>query len=364
MPRVVIDARMSGTSTGRYVDKLIEYLHKLKPDFEVVILAKSGRLDFFRRLAPAFKAERSDINEFSFAEQLKLKRQISKLAPDLVHFTMTQQPVLYRGDKLTTIHDLTALRFDNPTWVKPIFKIRQFVYGYVLKSAAKRSRGLITPSKYVKKDVAGFTGVRADKILVTYEAADRITDKPEPLARLNGKRFLMYVGRATPHKNLPRLVAAFELLTKKYPDLYLVLAGKNDVSYKKIGQLVTERRLAHSIVFTDHVSEGELRWLYENTAAYVFPSLSEGFGLPPLEAMTHGAPVVSSNATCLPEINGDAALYFDPLSVKDMTLQIDKVLSDPRLRADLINKGRVQAAKYSWKRMAEQTLKIYEAALK
>ncbi|HET7827329.1 MAG TPA: glycosyltransferase, partial [Candidatus Saccharimonadales bacterium] len=111
------------------------------------------------------------------------------------------------------------------------------------------------------------------------------------------------------------------------------------------------------------VSEGQLRWLYENTAAYVFPTLSEGFGLPALEAMIHGAPVVSSQATCLPEIYGQAALYFDPRSVKDMALKIDQVLSDPRLRTDLINTGRAQAARYSWQRMAEQTLAVYQKLL-
>lgn len=361
---MVIDARESGTSTGRYVDKLIENLHKLKPGQEIIILTKSPRLTFFKEVAPTFKVIRSDVKEFSFAEQLKLRRQIKKLEPDLVHFTMTQQPVLYRANKLTTIHDLTTARFDNPAKFGPLFKFKQAVYRFVIKSAAKRSRAVIVPSRFIKQDVSRFSGIPAGKIAVTYEAADRIEARPEPLSRLQGKRFIMYVGRATPHKNLDRLVAAFELLTKKYPDLYLVLAGKSDASYKKIGELVTQRRLAHSVVFPGHVSEGELRWLYENTAAYVFPSLSEGFGLPSLEAMLHGAPVISSNATCLPEINGQAALYFDPLSVKEMASRIDKVLSDSQLRSQLVGKGRIQAAKYSWKRMAGQTLKIYEAALK
>ena len=361
--RVVIDARESGTSTGRYVDKLIEYLHKLKPEYEIVILTKSPRIGFFKETAPDFKAVRSDIKEFTFSEQINLYRQIKKLKPDLVHFTMTQQPILYRGNKLTTIHDLTTARFDNPAKFRPVFKFKQFIYRLVIRSVAKNSRAIITASQFVKRDIVTFTDVPTNKIAVTYEAADRIADKPEPLPRLAGKRFIMYVGRATPHKNLERLVRAFELLTKKYPNLYLVLAGKSDANYKRIGEMVTERRMAHSVVFTDRVSEGELRWLYENTAAYVFPSLSEGFGLPSLEAMLHGAPVVSSNATCLPEINGDAALYFDPTSVKDMAEKIDRLLSHPALKAKLVNQGRVRAARYSWDRLAEQTLSIYQKLL-
>jgi glycosyltransferase involved in cell wall biosynthesis len=122
--------------------------------------------------------------------------------------------------------------------------------------------------------------------------------------------------------------------------------------------------MADSIVFTDRVSEGELKWLYMNTQAYVFPSLSEGFGLPPLEAMIHGAPVVSSNATCLPEINGQAAHYFNPKSTYDMATKIGDVLSSAGLRGNLIQKGRTQASKYSWQTMAKQTLGIYNQVQK
>jgi glycosyltransferase involved in cell wall biosynthesis len=361
--KIVIDARESGTSTGRYVDKLVEYLHKLKPEFEIVILTESARLNFFREIASDFKVIKSDFKEFTFAEQTGLLKQIKKLRPDLVHFTMAQQPVRYKANKLTTVHDLTTIRFNNPSKNRAVFKVKQKVYKWVIKRAARDSRALITVSKFVKQDVAKFTGVNPRKIAVTYEAADRITSRPEPIGRLAGKQFIMYVGRPTPHKNLERLVEAFETLQKKYPALLLVLAGKTDANYKKIGELVTEKRLAHSVVFTDFISEGELRWLYENTAAYVFPSLSEGFGLPGLEAMAHGAPVVSSNATCLPEIYGDAAHYFDPLKPADIAAKLDEVLSSSSLRRQLIAKGQIQAAKYSWQTMAEKTLDIYKKAL-
>src|SRR5665213_1462865 len=107
MAKIVIDARESGTSTGRYVDKLVEYLHKLRPEFEIIILTKSPRLEYFKKVAPDFKTLRSDFKEFTFAEQLGLMKQVKGLKPDLVHFTMTQQPIGYKGRKLTTIHDLT-----------------------------------------------------------------------------------------------------------------------------------------------------------------------------------------------------------------------------------------------------------------
>jgi glycosyltransferase involved in cell wall biosynthesis len=123
------------------------------------------------------------------------------------------------------------------------------------------------------------------------------------------------------------------------------------------------KSISEDIVFPGFVSEGQLRWLYEHAAAYVFPSLSEGFGLPGLEAMAHGCPVVSSSATCLPEVYGDAAEYFDPISVEDIAKSIKKVVTSKVVQKTLRQKGKKQAAKYSWKRMAEQTLEVYKQAL-
>ena len=361
--RIVIDARESGSSTGRYADKLIEHMHKLKPEHEIIVLAKSPRIRFLRELAPGFEVIKSDFKEFTFAEQNGLLKQLNSLKPELVHFTMTQQPVRYKGRKLTTIHDLTTLRFENPAKNPLIFRSKQLVYARVVKRVAKESAAIITPSKFVKQDVAQYANISLNKIAVTYEAADKITETPEPIPRLAGRQFIMYVGRATPHKNLARLVEAFAILNKKYPELMLALAGKMDANYKKVEALASEKRLAHRVVFTDFVSEGELRWMYENTAAYVFPSLSEGFGLPTLEAMVHGAPVVSSSATCLPEINGDAAVYFDPKVTFDMAKKISGVLSDSKLRGQLIRAGKTQAARYSWRDTAKKTLDIYNKTL-
>jgi glycosyltransferase involved in cell wall biosynthesis len=172
----------------------------------------------------------------------------------------------------------------------------------------------------------------------------------------------MYVGRPTPHKNLERLLDAFALLQAQHPSLHLALAGKKDSNYRRVERIVTQKGI-RNVVFTDFVTEGQLRWLYESCAAYVFPSLSEGFGLPGLEAMAHGAPVVSSNATCLPEIYGDAAHYFDPTITQSIADAINEVLTNADLRNELVAQGKTQAAKYSWQHMAEQTLEVYKKAL-
>jgi len=363
MARIVIDARMSGTSTGRYVDKLVENLHKLNPQPEIIVLSKPHRMDYLRQVAPRFKVVESNYKEFGLGEQLGLLRQLRQLKPNLVHFGMTQQPILYHGNKMTTIHDLTPLRFDKSPKIRQNFKFKKQAYKLVVKSAASRSRYVIAPSRYVKQDVAQYANISPGKIFVTYEAADRITAPAHAVPRLEGKQFIMYVGRAAPHKNLRRLVEAFIALKKSQPDLMMALVGKNDDNYHRLEAYVTSKRMADSIVFTDFASEGELKWLYQNTAAYVFPSLSEGFGLPGLEAMMHGAPVVSSNATCLPEIYGAAARYFDPSNTRDMASKINDVLSSAGLRGELIKKGRDRAPKFSWQKMAKETLKIYEHTL-
>lgn len=362
MKRIVIDARESGTTTGRYVDKLIEYLHKLKPKYDIVVLTKSHRLEYMQKIAPKFTVVKCDHNEFGFAEQTGLMWQLYRLSPDLVHFGMVQQPILYLGRVVTTMHDLTTLRFRNPSKNRWVFRFKQKVYAWVNKMAARKSKIVLTGSEFVKNEIAKFARINSRKITVTYEAADFIPDRPEPATELEGKQFIMYVGRPLPHKNLRRLIEAFKELQAKNPDLHLALVGKKDTLYKRHERRV-KRENIENVVFTDFVSEGQLRWLYENCAAYVFPSLSEGFGLPGLEAMAHGAAVVSSNATCLPEVYGDAAEYFDPRNVEDTAKKINKVLTNEKRRKELISLGKKQAAKYSWQRMAEQTLAVYDEVL-
>lgn len=361
--RVVIDARESGTSTGRYVDKLIEHMYKMKPSYEVLILTKPDRVGFMGKIAPGFKAIEADFDEFTFAEQIGLLRLLRSLKPDLVHFTMTQQPVLYNGWTVTTVHDLTTARFTNPAKNPVVFKIKQFIYKGVIRWVAHKSARIITPSEFVKKDLVNFARIKPNKVVVTYEAADRIMELAKPVEDIQLAPFIMYVGRPLPHKNLRRLMEAYSLVKQKVPQLKLVLVGKKDENYERLAQWADKEHI-QDIIFTGHVSEGQLKWLYRHTAAYIFPSLSEGFGLPGLEAMVHGAPVVASSATCLPEIYGKAAHYFDPENVLDMSEAIAEVITGPELRRTLIDIGVTQSRRYSWTRTAAQTLSVYDKVLR
>lgn len=364
MKKIVIDARILRTSTGRYVEQLLEYLQDVDADrsHRYIVLLKPKDMDSWEPKSKRFTKVASPFKEFSFGEQIGLLVQLVRLRPNLVHFTMVQQPILYQGAAITTMHDLTTLRFDNPSKNPFIFQVKQRIYYIVNYIAAHKSRSILTPSEYVKNDVARSMRVNSRKITVTYEAGHSLGGSPEAIPELEEKPFIMYVGRPNPHKNLDRLLEAFSLIKQHYPDMRLVLSGRRDALFRHYERMV-KRLGIPDVHFTGHVTDGQLKWLYAHTAAYIFPSLSEGFGLPGLEAMAYGAPVVASNTTSLPEIYGDAAAYFDPLDSASIAEAIELILKKPALRAEMIERGREQAKQYSWKRMAEQTLATYQTAL-
>jgi glycosyltransferase involved in cell wall biosynthesis len=362
--KLVIDARESGTSTGRYIDKLVEYLAKLKPAFEVTVFAKSPRVDYIKTIAPDFEVLPADYKEFTFAEQLGFKKYLKQLQPDLVHFPAAQQPIWYRGKVITTIQDLTTVHFTNPNKNLLVFKSKQLVYKYVVRRVARKSAALLAISQYVKDDIVDYASVDPAKVIVTLEAADPFEEPPELIKTFENKKFIMFNGRPLPHKNLERLIEAFARLRDQHPDLYLMIAGKKDRSHDSYEALAKKLKVEDRVVLTDWVTDGQLRWAMEHAEAYVYPSLSEGFGLPPLEAMLNGAPVVASNATSIPEVCGEAAHYFNPLDTQNMAGAINEVLTNKDLRNELIKQGSQQVKKYSWQRMAEQTLAVYEKVLR
>lgn len=360
--KIAIDARIINTTTGRYVRKLLQYLQELDKDTTYYVLLTKKDFFTWNPLHPNFIKVEVDVAQYSVSEQITFLRILNKLKCDLVHFTMPQQPVLYRGKTVTTIHDLTLVRFKNYDGNKLLYDFKQLIFKQVCSYVAKKSKAVITPTNYVKLDVNNFIGGKQQHLYVIYDAADKITDSPAPIEHLANKKFIMYVGQMSPYKNIRRLIDAHQLLLHKHPSLHLVLAGKLDYHASELKEHVAARQLK-SVHFTGFVSDAQLRWLYEHTAAYVFPSLSEGFGLPGLEAMQYGRPVVSSNTTCLPEVYKDAACFFDPTESKDMAKKIDEVLSDTELQQKLVNNGHKLLKHYSWKKMAQQTLAVYQETI-
>lgn len=221
----------------------------------------------------------------------------------------------------------------------------------------------MTPSKYTKQDILRFYNrIPADKIAVTPLSADVHIDKLEQYKH-PFKEFILYVGQQSDYKNIRRLGEAHQKLLHNHPDLGLILVGSKNSSALSNEEYFNKKGYKN-ILFTGFLPDTQRDWLYKNTSAYIFPSLMEGFGLPGLEAMGYGAPIVSSNATCLPEVYGNAAHYFDPLNIDDMERAINEVLNDYKLRNSLVKKGYKQLSKYSWLRTAKQTHAVYMDALK
>lgn len=363
MKHIVIDARNMPFSTGRYVEMLVRYLEKIDNEHRYSVLMYPDKMDKWKPTNPNFTAVPCPHKEFSFAEQMGFKKQLESLRPDLVHFSMVQQPIFYRGAVVTTMHDLTTVRFRDPSKNPIIFTLKQWVYVLVNIVAAHKSKAIITPSDFVRHDVATFTHTDLGKITYTHEAVDDFDAPEEPMPMFEGKAFIVADGRPRPHKNLRRIIEAFAIVHQNHPDLYLMLVGKRNQADAPFTKLIEELGLKDRAIQTDFIPDGQLKWALRNCKAYIYASLSEGFGLIPLEAMLNSAPTVVSNATCLPEVCGDASHYFDPTDTNDMARAIQEVVTDTALQRRLIAAGHEQVKRYSWERMAQQTLAIYKNVL-
>jgi glycosyltransferase involved in cell wall biosynthesis len=187
-----------------------------------------------------------------------------------------------------------------------------------------------------------------------------INSAPEPIQEIDGKQYLFFVGNAFPYKNVGLIVDAFAKLQQTYPDMHLALAGKKDFFYEQIEKDIRERNITN-VHILGYVSDGEKRWAMQNALSYVVASLSEGFHIPLLEAMYENCPVISSDATCLPEVAGDAALYFDPYDTDALVSAVKKLIENPGLRNELIQKGTENTKRFSWQKMAAETKTAYDS---
>lgn len=363
---IVIDARIRRSSTGRYTDRLLEHLQTVDTYHRYTVLLQPD--DDWRPRASNFTTLPCPYAQFSFSplQQFGFARMLYRLKPDLVHFTMTQQPLLYFGKIVTTTHDLTMFRFVRRGSTNPVvYWLKMKLYRFLFIWSHWKSEKIIVPTNYVAADLANYQPSTKNKIVVTYESSEpplkTAAVQPEQVSATD--KFILYVGNAFPHKNLPALVEAFTILHQKHPALKLVLVGKKEIHYQELKASLAGHPLRDHIIFTGFIPDEELKWLYEHARVYAFPSLSEGFGLGAMEAMAHGTPVASSNATCLPEVYGPAAHYFNPENPRDIADKINNILTDNRLRKTLIANGTAQLKKFSWRHMAIQTLDVYKSLL-
>ena len=362
---IVIDARIRRSTTGRYVDRLIEHLQKIDNHNRYTILVQPD--DPWKPTAKNFKTAPCPYPQFSLnpLHELGFAMQLYSLKPDLVHFTMTQQPLTYFGNIVTTTHDTTMYTFvRRGTTPVPLYKAKMGLYRFLVWWSHRKSDEVIVPTRTVAKEFTALQPFLKNKIAVTLESSEpALAIKAQKPKNVTGD-FILYVGTAFPHKNLYRRIEGFEIMLKKKPNLKLVITGKREEKHLvELLEWARKRPSFENIITPGFVTDAELKWLYEHTRAYVFASLSEGFGLPPLEAMAHGAPVASSNASVMPEVYGDAAHYFNARKPQDIADKVLEVIDNQALRKQLITKGYAQLKKYSWTKMADETLTIYKKVL-
>jgi len=287
-----------------------------------------------------------------------------RLDLDVLHVPFNFLPV-FRCRKVVTIHDLAFLHV--PEAYAPLERLRMTLF---TRMAAQWADRVCAVSEFTKRDIMERYGVGPDRITVTPNAVDRITFRPLDAAPKAAARerlgvrfdYVLFVGTLQPRKNVLTLLDAYAHLRRSSGyDHHLVLAGRRGWHADEVFRAVRQRGLADRVHHLDAVSREELVGLYCNASALVFPSLCEGFGLPILEAMSCGCPVLSSNTTSMPEVYGDAALPFDPRNAEALATQLARALDDSVLRASLVERGFRNCDRFSWRRTAELVRGAYHA---
>jgi len=376
--RIGIDARLYGLENaglGRYVMKLVEEVlrHDKKNDYILFLKPKYADKFYGRKRV---KVVETNIPIYSLAEQTILPIIFFKEKLDLLHVPHFNAPILYQGKLILTIHDLIKHDSRGPettTHKRWLYHFKRIGYLSLTKLISHKANHILVPSNFVKEDIMKRLRVPSEKITVTYEASSgsikevSLTDE-EKIEIFNKyhltQPFIVYTGSVYPHKNVDILVNALEKHNQnKEVDLQLALICSRSVFYDRLNRKIIEKRMQNWIKLLGFVEDNEVSKLYSLALALVHPSKMEGFGLTGLEAMSVGLPVISSNASCLPEIYGDAALYFDPNNVDDLVSSLETLIKDQELRLDLASKGYLQARKYSWTKMAKETNSIYKKIL-
>lgn len=374
MARIGIDARFYGTigkGLGRYTQKLIENLEIIDTENRYFVFLRKENFEEYQPKNSNFQKVLADYKWYTMSEQINMPRILKKHGLDLVHFPHFNVPIFYRKKFIITIHDLILIHFPTirGTTLNPFYYwIKFLAYKVIIDSAIKRAKKIITVSNFTKSDILNNYKIAENKIAVTYESSDENpkknkTDDDEKVLEKYGiiKPYILYVGNAYPHKNLEALILAFSEVSGP-KNLRLVLVGKEDYFYKRLKDKVENEKIK-DIIFTDFVPDEELDEIYRNSLFYVFPSLYEGFGLPPIESMKRGVPVASSDHECMKEILGESAYFFDARKKEHIKKAIEKLFTDNELRDKLIKKGLEQVKKFSWKKMTEKTLEEYQKIL-
>jgi glycosyltransferase involved in cell wall biosynthesis len=354
---------------GRYLKTLLQALSATDSENEYVLLANSRIRDLlpqrpnFEVVATSFpiRGTRSRI----LWEQVFLPMELRRQRADVVHFPDQSLPLLslLPCPSVVTVHDLTTYRYTEAyTRGKVLYK------KFATRAAMRQATRIIAVSQSTRQDILELFGVSENQVRAVYSGLDRRFRPVEDCSRLERRRtalglpeqYILHVGSIDPRKNLVTMFKALAILRDDGLQVKLVVAGSKEYNYRPIFDAVQALGLEDQVLFLGFVSDAELVDVYNLAQLFVFPSIHEGFGYPPLEAMACGTPVVVSNSSALPEIVGDAALQVNPLNAAELAAAIRLLLTDSGLREQLAFRGKQRAAFFTWERTARETLKVYE----
>jgi glycosyltransferase involved in cell wall biosynthesis len=363
--RVAIDARkVHDFGIGTYIRNILRQLARLDRQTEYVLICQSRDRELAASLGDNFRTAVNEAPPYSVREQVSIPWTLVRTRADVFHEPHYVLPPLTRCRSVVTIHDCIHLRFPQYLPARGALAYARAQMGL----AARRSDRILTVSEASKRDILEFFDVAPDKVTVIHNAIDDRFSVPPPdeaVRRVRERyqlegRFALYVGNVKPHKNVERLIDAFHQVRKSgLDDLRLVVIGDELSKYASLRRAVHRYNLHKYVRFLGFLPDDLLAIVYRLAAVFVFPSLYEGFGLPPLEAMASGTPVVTSNVSSLPEVTGDAALLVDPTSPEAIADGIRRVLTEPELAATLRARGRARATQFSWERSVRQIRDIY-----
>jgi len=357
------------TGSGQYTRHLLEALAKVDPTNEYLLFSPGPApsiSEFFQPPASNIQYPISNRAKLWF-EQVSFPCACRHL--DLAHVPYFASPRFPTVPTVVTVHDLIPL-------ILPAYRGSLLVrlYTRLVAAAARKAEAVITVSQASERDIVRYLHIPPERIQVTYEAAGEAFQPVEDEAQLAGvrqkyalpERYLLYLGGFDQRKNLSALLRAFALLVNKQPQARLVIAcklpGRDSPLFPDPRRLVRELGLEEKVVFTGWVAEEDKPALLSGATAFVFPSLYEGFGLPPLEAMACGTPVIASNRSSLPEVVGEGGILVEPTDVEALAEAMGALWVDEALRAELRQRALAQAAKFSWKQTALETLAVYRKA--
>ncbi len=355
------------TGIGRYAVELTRALKALEPNLDIVLLNPypESELGWYKEFETYPVPQLQLMPYAASVGNLILHQTAKKLRLEILHDPCGIAPFVSPGGykKITTVHD--AIPFIYPE-TQPL--LTRLVFQTLIRASKYTADAVITVSEDAAKDLQKHIGIAPNKLHVT---ANGVHTAPmfskaqcqQTLQHLGiSANYFLYVGALHPRKNLSRVLEAFTALSQA--DTQLVIVGPPSWGANEtLAEILETAKASNRVIFTNYVSDEMLHQLYQSALALVFPSLYEGFGLPALEAMSHGTPVITSNVSSLPEVVGDAALLVDPKDVGAIRAALLRLLEDPALRQSLSIKGKARAATFTWQETARKTLEVYKTLL-